>query len=216
MWFRNELASLAEVSLYSLVSLRSAGSCVRLLPRLPMTSILLSLPQERVLGCSSYARCDEVCRGFPIPVQVNISVAWNRQRLISEFVSTDYIRAYFTFNNIQRKQRVVGWPKNQSQCRVVLPDGLSPVKVTDQSDCTFSVVCISGYRIKFIRFSRLNQSCLNMVYCFSCFGIMQVWNLCEFVRRVLYSTNTQNTLGFLILAAVFGDRSPYHSSTCTF
>jgi hypothetical protein len=80
-----------------------------------------------------------VCRGFPILVQVNLSVALNRPQPISEFVSTDPIRAHFTFNNIQWKLRVVGWPKNRSQW-CVLPDGLSPVKVTDQSICTFTVV----------------------------------------------------------------------------
>jgi hypothetical protein len=83
-------------------------------PCLPMTSILLSFPQECVLGCCSYARCEEVCHGFPLPVQVNISVAWNRPRPISEFISTDYIRAHFTFNSIRQKKRVVGWPKNSS------------------------------------------------------------------------------------------------------
>jgi hypothetical protein len=152
----------------------AAGSCLRLLPCLPMTSILLSLLQERVLGCSSYARCDEVSRGFPIPAQVTISVALSRPQPISEFVSTDPIRAYFTFSTIQWKQRVVGWTKNQSYWRVVLPDGLSPVKVTDQSVCTFSVICISSYRVKFSSVPRFSHFYLNMVYCFICFGIMQV------------------------------------------
>jgi hypothetical protein len=113
-----------------------------------------------------------VRRGFPIPVQVNFSVALNRPQPISEFVSTDPIRTHFTFNNIQLKLRVFGWPKNRSQWRV-LPDGLSPVKVADQR-CTFSVVCSSSYRVKFISFSRFNQFYLNMVYFHSCFGIMRV------------------------------------------
>ena len=54
-----------------------------------------------------------VCRGFPMPVQVNFSVALNRPPPISEFVSTDPVRADFTFNDIQWKLRVVGWSKNQ-------------------------------------------------------------------------------------------------------
>lgn len=70
------------------------------------------------------------------------------------------------------------------------------MKFTDQSVCPFSVVCSSRYMIKFIHFSRFNQFYLNMVYCVRCFDIMQVWNLCEFVWRVLGSTDTQNTLGF--------------------
>jgi hypothetical protein len=44
---------------YLLFSLRSSSSFLRLLPRLPVISILLTFLQSRVLEGSFYARCDQ-------------------------------------------------------------------------------------------------------------------------------------------------------------